>query len=47
MARLLLLVLLLALPSLAAATVVISEVLADPPNGLAGDANGDDKRRYL
>ena len=44
MARLLSLVLLLALPSLAAANVVISEVLADPPNGLAGDANGDDKR---
>ena len=41
MARLLSLVLLLALPSLAAANVVISEVLADPPNGLAGDANGD------
>ena len=46
MARFLLLALLtlLALPSLAAATVVISEVLADPPNGLAGDANGDGKR---
>ena len=45
MARFLLLALLtlLALPSLAAATVVISEVLADPPNGLAGDANGDGK----
>ena len=46
MARFLLLALLtlLALPSLAAATVVISEVLADLPSGLAGDANGDCKR---
>ena len=44
MARLLLLVLLLAFASLAEANVVISEVLADPPNGLAGDANGDSKR---
>ena len=46
MARFLLLALLtlLALPSLAAATVVISEVLADPPSGDAGDANGDGKR---
>ena len=32
---------LLSLPSLAAANVVISEVLADPPEGLAGDANRD------
>ena len=32
---------LLALPSLAAADVVISEVLADPPEGPAGDANRD------
>ena len=32
---------LLSLPSLAAATIVISEVLADPPEGLAGDANRD------
>ena len=27
------------LPSLAAANVIISEVLADPPEGSAGDAN--------
>ncbi len=32
---------LLSLPSLAAANVFISEVLADPPEGLAGDANRD------
>ena len=32
---------LLALPSLAAANVVISEVLANPPEGPAGDANRD------
>ena len=32
---------LLSLPSLAAANVVISEVLADPPEGQAGDANRD------
>ena len=32
---------LLLLPSLAAANVIISEVLADPPEGLAGDANRD------
>ena len=32
---------LLLLPSLAAANVVITEVLADPPEGLAGDANRD------
>ena len=32
---------LLSLPSLAAATIVISEVLADPPEGQAGDANRD------
>ena len=32
---------LLSLPSLAAATIVISEVLADPPEGLEGDANRD------
>ncbi|MYC72625.1 MAG: hypothetical protein F4X17_18155 [Gemmatimonadetes bacterium] len=32
---------LLSLPSLAAANVIISEVLADPPEGLAGDANYD------
>ena len=44
MARLLLLVLLLAFASLAEATVVISEVLADPPTGTAGDANQDGER---
>ena len=44
MAHILALLTLLALPSLAAANIVISEVLADPPNGLAGDANGDCKR---
>ena len=32
---------LLSLPSLAAAAIVISEVLADPPEGQAGDANRD------
>ena len=32
---------LLSLPSLTAATIVISEVLADPPEGQAGDANRD------
>ena len=32
---------LLSLPSLAAANVIISEVLADPPEGPAGDANRD------
>ena len=32
---------LLSLPSLAAANVIISEVLADPPEGSAGDANRD------
>ena len=32
---------LLSLPSLAAANVVISEVLADPPEGQTGDANRD------
>ena len=32
---------LLSLPSLAAATIVISEVLADPPEGQVGDANRD------
>ncbi len=32
---------LLSLPSLAAANVIINEVLADPPEGLAGDANHD------
>jgi hypothetical protein len=32
---------LLLLPSLAAANIVITEVLADPPEGLAGDANYD------
>ena len=32
---------LLSLPSLAAANIVISEVLADPPEGQAGDANRD------
>ena len=44
MARLLLLVILLAFASLAEATVVISEVLADPPTGDAGDANQDGQR---
>ena len=44
MAHILALLTLLALPSLAAANVVISEVLADPPSGLAGDANGDGVR---
>ena len=32
---------LLLLPSLAAANVIISEVLADPPTGIAGDSNRD------
>ena len=44
MARLLPLVILLAFASLAEATVVISEVLADPPTGAAGDANQDGQR---
>ena len=44
MAHLLSLVLLLGFASLAEATVVISEVLADPPSGLAGDANQDGVR---
>ena len=44
MARLLPLVLLLGFASLAEATVVISEVLADPPTGDAGDANQDGQR---
>ena len=44
MARLLPLVILLAFASLAEATVVISEVLADPPTGDAGDANQDGQR---
>ena len=44
MARLLLLVILLAFAPLAEATVVISEVLADPPTGDAGDANQDGQR---
>ena len=44
MARLLPLVLLLGFASLAEATVVISEVLADPPSGIAGDANQDGQR---
>ena len=44
MARLLSFVLLLGFAPLAEATVVISEVLADPPSGLAGDANQDGVR---
>ena len=44
MARLLPLVLLLGFASLAEASVVISEVLADPPAGAAGDANQDGQR---
>ena len=44
MARFLPLAILLAFASLAEATVVISEVLADPPSGLAGDANQDGVR---
>ena len=44
MARLLSFVLLLGFASLAEATVVISEVLADPPSGAAGDANQDGQR---
>ena len=35
---------LLSLPSLAAAKVIISEVLADPPDGPAGDSNYDGRR---
>ena len=35
---------LLSLPSLAAANVVISEVLADPPEGPAGDTNRDGRQ---
>ena len=35
---------LLSLPSLATANVIISEVLADPPEGSAGDANRDGQR---
>ena len=44
MAHLLSFVLLLGFASLAEASVVISEVLADPPSGLAGDANQDGER---
>ena len=44
MARLLPLVFLLGFASLAEASVVISEVLADPPSGAAGDANQDGQR---
>ena len=44
MARLLSFVLLLGFAPLAEATVVISEVLADPPSGAAGDANQDGQR---
>ena len=44
MARLLSFVLLLGFASLAEATVVISEVLADPPSGTGGDANQDGQR---
>ncbi len=44
MARLLPLVLLLGFAPLAEATVVISEVLADPPSDDAGDANQDGER---
>ena len=44
MAHLLSLVLLFGFAALAEATVVISEVLADPPSGLAGDANQDGQR---
>ena len=44
MARLLPLVILLGFASLAEANVVISEVLADPPSGAAGDANQDGQR---
>ena len=42
--RLLALLTLLSLPSLAAANVIISEVLADPPEGPAGDSNYDGRR---
>ncbi|MDE2734794.1 MAG: lamin tail domain-containing protein [Gemmatimonadota bacterium] len=42
--RYLALLMLLSLPSLAAANVIISEVLADPPEGSAGDANRDGQR---
>ena len=38
------LLVLLSLPSLATANVIISEVLADPPEGSAGDANLDGQR---
>ena len=44
MIRLLLLILLFGFAPLAEATVVISEVLADPPAGAAGDANQDGQR---
>ena len=44
MARLLSFVLLLGFAPLAEATIVISEVLADPPSGAAGDANQDGQR---
>ena len=44
MARLLSLVLLLGFAPFAEATVVISEILADPPSGAAGDANQDGQR---
>ena len=44
MAHLLSFVLLLGFTSLAEATVVISEVLADPPTGEVGDANQDGQR---
>ena len=44
MARLLSFVLLLGFAPLAEATIVISEVLADPPTGAAGDANQDGQR---
>ena len=44
MAHLLSFVLLLGFASLAEATVVISEVLADPPTGEGGDANQDGQR---
>ena len=44
MARLLSFVLLLGFAPLAEAKVVISEVLADPPSGAAGDANQDGQR---
>ena len=44
MARILSLVILLGFASLAEASVVISEVLADPPSGATGDANQDGER---